>query len=179
MRKAALLFGFLLPAVALAQQSASFKIEEHTFNAGGHPRGGTVVSSASYQMTLVAIGESATLLELTSAGFSMTPGFAGLNPPPGEIANLRFDDETSLVWDLERSVGAYNLYQGSITDPFDPGYGTCAAAGIATESATITATPPAGEALFILVTAENRLNEEGTKGSNSDGLERDNSNACP
>jgi hypothetical protein len=29
------------------------------------------------------------------------------------------------------------------------------------------------------VTAENRLNEEGTKGTNSDGIERDNSNACP
>jgi hypothetical protein len=36
----------LLCFPSLAQQSASFKIEEHAFNAGGHPHGGVVMVSA-------------------------------------------------------------------------------------------------------------------------------------
>ena len=49
--------------------------------------------------------------------------------------------------------------------------GTCQVAGISTETTTVSATPPRGDALFILLTAENRLAEEGTKGPDSAGSE--------
>ena len=106
-------------------------------------------------------------------------GFLAAYPPPGEVLNVSFTDSTSLIWGAERSVGAYNLYQGSVMNPFDPNYGICQQSGITTESATIAATPAPGDAIFVLVTAENRLLEEGTKGPDSAGSQRNNINACP
>jgi len=179
MRKAVLILGLILPGLCPAQQSASFKIEEQTFNAGGHPLDGTEISSTGHRISLGALGQGVTLLELSSASYSMHAGFVGLNPPPGEVANVRFSDTVTLAWDRERSVGTYNLYLESVTAPFDPGYGTCQASGITTELGTIAATPPPGEAIFVLVTAENRLGEEGVKGASSAGILRDNTNACP
>jgi len=179
MRKAVLLLGLMLPGLCQAQQSASFKIEEQTFNAGGHPRGGMELSSPGHLISLGALGRGMTILELSSTSYTMSASFAGLNPPPGEVANVRFTGPLSLAWDRERSVGTYNLYLESVTVPFDPGYGTCQASGITTELETIAATPPPGEAIFILVTAQNRLGEEGVKGASSAGILRDNTNACP
>ena len=180
MRRAIVLLGLLLACGApLAQQSASHRLEEHTFNAGGHPLDGMVLTSATFRMTLGAIGQGASIASPSSASFLMTPGFIGTYPPPWEVVNVRFTDATTLAWDGERSAGVYNLYLGSVSAPFDPLYGLCHAAGIPVPTVVVSAAPAAGEALFILVTVENRLDEEGTKGTDSAGSARDNSNACP
>ena len=44
------------------------------------------------------------------------------------------------------------------------GTGTCYAAGLTSPSSTETGVPVAGAAYFYLVTVENRLGQEGTKG---------------
>lgn len=179
MRRTAVILGLLLPGLALAQQSASFKIEEPVFNAGGHPVNGSVLVSASYRLSLGAIGESVATGGPASASFGLDGGFVAAYPPPGEVTNVRFLDPTTIAWDGERSVGVYNLYQGAVSVPFDPGYGTCLTPGISTESAAVSASPAPGQVLFILLTAENRLGEEGTKGITSASVARDNSNPCP
>jgi hypothetical protein len=163
----------------LAQQSPSFQLEEHTFNAGGHPTGGTALSSTSFWLTLGALGQGVAAPGLASASFAMDGGFIATYPPPGEVESLRFADETTLAWDGERSVGDYGLYQGLITEPFDPDYGICQPPGIDGQTTTVAATPGLGETLFVLVTARNRLGEEGSKGFKTDGQERDNPVACP
>ena len=52
----------LLVFPVLAQESASYKLNEHTFNSGGNPSDGVVLTSASYKITLDAIGDSVTEL---------------------------------------------------------------------------------------------------------------------
>ena len=166
-------------APAWAQHSASFRLEESVFNAGGHPEGAVTPGSASFRLTLGAIGDAVALLDLTSTSYSLDGGFVASYPPPGEVLNVRFIDPSALVWDAEKSTGAYNLYRGDVTDPWAPTYGICMDAGLATETAMVTDVPATGQALFILVTAENLLSEEGTKGSDSVGIPRPNPAPCP
>ena len=166
-------------APAWAQQSASFKLEESVFNAGGHPEGAVTPGSASFRLTLGAIGDAVALLDPSSASFRLDGGFVASYPPPGEVLNLRFIDPDTLVWDAEKSTGAYNLYQGDVTDPWAPTYGICMEAELAAETAMVIDVPAGGQALFILVTAENLLSEEGTKGSDSVGTPRPNPAPCP
>jgi hypothetical protein len=179
MRQAIFLMALLLPGLAAAQQSPSHKLQEHTFNSGGHPQGGSSLGSASFRLTLGAIGQGISGIGPSSASFGIDAGFVSTYPPPREVGGVLFTDATTLVWDAERSVGAYNLYQGSVTAPFDPGYGTCQIEGIQSLTTTVPAMPSPGDALFILMTAENRLREEGTKGPDSAGSERDNPSPCP
>jgi hypothetical protein len=179
-RKVTVLFlALLIPAFLFGQQSTSHKLEEHVLNAGGLPLGGTIISSSSHRMTLGAIGQGVSFAAPASANFVMAPGFVTAYPPPGEVLNLRFTDSTTLAWDADPSVGGYNLYEGNIKSPFDTGYGTCATEGITTLSTTVSGEPVPNAGMFFLITAENRLREEGTKGTDDAGLERDNSNPCP
>ena len=161
MRRAIILLGLTLSGAALAQQSSSFQLDEHTFNAGGHPQAGTIPASASFQITLDAIGEGVVAAPMTSASFQMEGGFGSAYPPPGEAENLRFTDTTTLIWDPERSRGSYALYQGLVTVPFDTDYGLCEQPPpvLTMETATVTALTGTGDALFFLVTARNRLAE--------------------
>jgi len=179
MRRVVIVLGLLLGGHLLAQESASFRLNEHTFNAGGTPDQGVLLTSASFQVSLCAVGESVRDPELTSASFGMKVGFVPTYAPPGEVANLRFTDSTTVAWDGERSVGVYHLYQGTVSDPFDPSYGTCNQPDIPIETTSVTSTPTTGQVLFLLVTAKNRLDEEGTKGKDSDDAERANPLACP
>ncbi len=171
--------GLLLAASAPAQQSPNFSIEENVFNGGGHPQDGVVLASPSFQITLHSIGQGVAAPVLAGASFTMQGGFAASLLPPGEVMNLRFTGPADLAWDVEPSVGDYALYRGVITDPFDPEYGTCVSSGLATESTSDNTTPGFGAALFYLVTARNRLREEGTKGADSDLVERANPAPCP
>ena len=99
-------------APAAAQQSASYELSEHVFNAGGHPRDGQVASSANYQVSLDSIGDAFMARGLSSAGYSMDVGFVTTYPPPGEVLGLRFPaDDSTLAWDAEPSVGNYDLYR--------------------------------------------------------------------
>lgn len=163
---------------ALAQQSASFRISDHAVNAGGHPQQATVVSSASFRVTLDSLGDGVLGTAMASASFHADGGFTGTYPPPGEVRGLRWDDRTSLAWDAERSAGAYELYRDDLTAL--PGTsGTCLQSGLAVTSATDAATPGPGVGWFYLVSVRNRLGEESTTGFDSQGVERPNPSPCP
>ena len=166
---------------AHAQQSASFKVEEHAFNAGGRPLDGMVATSASFRLTLDALGEAVAGRDLASASFALDGGLVPAYPPPGEVLLLRFTSPTTLTWLPERSVGEYDLYRGALlvsdlssADPAD-----CLEPAIGTEGTTDPDSPAAGQGFFYLVTAENRLGEKGTKGFRSDGTERGTLAPCP
>jgi hypothetical protein len=169
-----------LSGPALAQSSAGYILEEHVFNAGGHPEAGTVLTSASYRMSLDALGDAVLGTGLGSASYHMDGGFGSAYPPPGEVTGLLLlDDDETLVWDPERSVGVYHLYRDLLSALSGLGYGQCEQYGIATETATDSDTPSASTGYFYLVTAENRLAEEGTKGWDSSDDERLNPSPCP
>jgi hypothetical protein len=165
--------------LAGAQESASYKLNEHTMNEGGNPDGGAVLESASYKLTLDAIGDSvAEAGTLSSDNYQVEAGFVPPYPPPGETLNLLFTDAQTLVWSSEKSVGAYRLFRGLLTDlPAD--YGDCTQRLFA-NTATDASAPASGQTYFYLVTAENRLEEEGTMGEDSTPAERPNTSPpCP
>jgi hypothetical protein len=167
----------LLGLPALAQQSASFNLEEHTINAGGHPDDATVMASASFRITLDSIGDGVSGNSMGSASFRIDGGFAGSYPPPGEVSELWFTDPVTLEWDPERSVGDYAVYSGVVGNlPAD--YGVCED-DVEIETATVDDPVAEDVCRFYLVTARNRLGEEGTKGFPSSGPERSNDTPCP
>lgn len=149
-----------------AQSSASYQIDQGTFNNGGNPS--PVLSSASFQMTLDAIGDGLSATDLASASYGMDAGFPPDYRPPGEVLNLRFPGKTTLTWKPETSVGSYNLYRGALS-ALPGNYGTKVQSGLVSPTATDSQNPDPGQCLIYLVTASNRLNEEGTKGADSDG----------
>jgi hypothetical protein len=166
-----------LPAVA--QESANYGLTEHTFNAGGHPAGGVSMTSESFLISLDAVGDSVTAPGLGNTSYRMLGGFVSGYPPPGEVNGLLFVNPSTLVWSPEESGGHYNLYRALMGSLPDSEFGSCEQPGLAGESAFDADVPPASDGYFYLVTAKNRLHEEGTKGRSSSGVERPNPNPCP
>jgi hypothetical protein len=161
-----------------AQTSASFKLTESTVDGGGNPTQGSVLTAPHFHLKFDAIGDALAGAGLASGSFHVDGGFVGRYPPPGEVTGLIFTSKTSLGWSSERSVGSYDLYRDLLSSL--PGTsGACYQPGLAATSWTEAASPAAGNGWFYLVTAENRLNEEGTKGFRSGGAERGNAAACP
>ena len=179
MKRVALVLVLLAVCPVLAQESPSYNLTEHVFNAGGRPADGAVASSASYLLTLEAIGDAVARTGLQGPSHHLDAGFGSCYPPPGEIRSLRFSDPDHLHWDPERSVGDYALYRGLMSRLSGGGYGSCEQHGLTSASTTDGSLPPADDGFFYLVTARNRLLEEGTKGRDSDGLERANAAPCP
>ena len=163
--------------IDFAPRSASYKLEEQAFNAGGNPSQGTVLTSTSYRIRLDAIGDAVGGGALTGPSFHVGGGFIAPYPPPGEVQNVRFSGPTSMEWDHEVSVGSYNIYRGTVGS--FAGYGTCLQSGLATEAAGIPESPSPGQAFYFLVTAENTINDEGTKGFASSGAMHPNASPCP
>jgi len=163
---------------ALAQSSASYKLEEHVVNAGGHPANGTIMSSANFRVTLDSIGESVVGVGMSSASFGMDSGFDTAFRPPGETHWMWFSDRDTMHWTAEPSAGAYNVYRALMSSLAALGYGDCFAPGVSGNTGSDTGTPPASDGWFYLVTAENRLGEEGTKGWDSGTTERQGT-VCP
>ena len=175
MRLRIILAGLLLSGMALAQTSTSFTLEEYALNAGGTPSHGVDLTSATFSITLASIGDTVAATGLSSASFEADVGFDAAYPPPGEVAAtcgasgepcLVFTDSQTLTWPAEPSAGVYNLYR----DDTSNGFGDCEEQDIAGTTTTDTATPT--NAFFYLLTVENRLAEEGTKGFQSDSTER-------
>jgi hypothetical protein len=164
--------------VANAQTSASYKLVEFTFNGGGRPTNGSIASSASYRIKLDAIGDALAATGLASASQHMDGGFVSNYPPPGEVRNGRWASKSTLSWDPEASVGTYEVYR-DVLSSLPGSFGACFQSPLLTETATDAASPVAGTAWFYLVTARNRLGEEGTKGFRSSGVERPNASPCP
>ena len=167
-------FVFLAPLL-FSQTSTNYQLTEYTFNNGGNPS--PVLLSTSYSVTLDAIGDGLSAQGLASSSYGMDGGFGNAYPPPGEVLTLRFSDKDTLAWTPERSVGRYNLYRGTLGS--FTGYGTCFQGGIANPTWDDATIPGAGSGYFYLVTAENRINEEGIKGRNSGGSIQPNPSPCP
>jgi hypothetical protein len=175
---ASILLAVLSTGAALAQTSASYKLQEYTFNNGGDPWSGSFAASASHRIRLDAIGDAVAMTGLSSASHRMDNGFVGDYPPPGEVHNNRWTDKTTLIWDPEKSIGSYDVYRDTISAL--PGtFGACFQSPLPNESAVDATNPAVGTGWFYLVTAKNLLGEEGTKGFRSSGVERPNTAPCP
>jgi hypothetical protein len=163
----------------LAQSSASYKLGEHALNAGGRPAQAVVAASASFKVTLDSIGGPVAARNASGASFHVDSGFDAAYAPPGEVHGVGFlADDATLTWQPEPASTAYDVYSSSL-GTLPGNFGGCAVSRVAGTSWIDPAIPAAGDGRFYLVTGENRVWEEGTKGSSSSGVERDNSSPCP
>ena len=181
--KQAVMLAFGLAAtisVVHAQQSTNFKLDEHVLNSGGTPisETGSSLSSASFRVRLSSLGEGLIGPALSSASFRVDSGFTQGLLPPGETGGLIFTSQDTLEWNAHLSAGTYNLYRDLHSNMTGLGFGQCEQQGLTSSGATDADPVPVGDAFFYLVTVANRLGEEGSKGSRSDGNERL-GNACP
>ena len=117
-------------------------------------------------------------VSLESASFRIDPSWGLSYPPPDEVSGLLFSDAETLAWGAERSVGVYQLYRDRISALTGLDYGECEQQNLQHPTTTDADPVPAGDGFFYLVTAQNRLAEEGTKGFRSDGDER-HGTVCP
>jgi len=163
---------------AIAQQSPSFRIEQKTLNAGGRPQGTVVAASASFRISLDAIGASvAPGTVLSGTGYRGDLGLVPTYRPPQEIADLRFGSPDDLFWSADPSVGSYAVYRGGLAALSSGDTGSCHVTGPATTVADASA-PSSGAAFFYLVTVRNRIGEESTKGFRTGGAQRANPVPC-
>jgi len=168
--------GLLAPLGGMAQTSTNYQNREHAFNAGGNPA--PALTSTNYQVTLSSIGDGVSGVGMSSAGYRMDGGFEGSYPPPGEVLNLRFTGKTTFGWNPEPSVGTYDIYRGLLSG-LPSGYGTCFAQGLTTPQGSDAGVPSPGQGFFYLITARNRISEEGPMGNKSNGTPRANTAPCP
>jgi hypothetical protein len=175
---AALVLTAIVEWPAYGQSSADFRLTDHTFNAGGHPHQGVVMVSTSYRITLDALGEGVVGRGLASGLYRMDGSFGTSYPPPGEVHDLRFVDQQTLEWFPDRSAGRYNLYRDLMSLLPGLGYGECFQQELSAATTADGDPLSPGEGYFYLVTVENRLDEEGPKGSDSYGAARQ-GNVCP
>jgi len=169
----------LAPGLVPAQQSASFQMEEHVFNAGGRPADGSTTASASFEITLDAIGDSVRPGILVGGNFQLGGGFVTVYPPTGEVELLWFTDHETLEWTPEPAAFTYSLYRGTISDVDNLQYGACLETEIPATTWMDTDLPGPDQGYFYLVTAANKISEEGTKGYDSIAAERANNAPCP
>ncbi len=169
----------LAPGAVLAQSSASYRLQEHALNAGGRPMDAVVSTSASFRLTLDSIDEPIARRGLWGMSYILDGGMTPTYGPPGEVEGLDvLGDLQTLVWSFEPASDAYNLYSGSLSTL--PGmYGGCAASRVGGTTTVDPSLPAPGDGLFYIVTGENRLRQEGTKGLTSVGAERANPAPCP
>jgi hypothetical protein len=168
------LLAFLTVPV-LAQESASYRLERSSFDAGG----GSRMTSTSYAVSFQGTGEPALGDGLSSPSFRSDGSFFAAYAPAGEVRGLTIAaDHETLSWFAEPVAGDYNLYRDLVGGlPGD--FGSCLVADVEGTSWTDPERPPDSSGFFYLVTAENRLDEEGTKGWTSAGSERANDTPCP
>ena len=165
-----------------AQQSASFRLEGSTLNQGGRPLNGEVALSSSFQITLDAVGETVPSFAAASTSFGLTGGIVGAYAPPSEVEAVAFGPSgratTALLWAPMPTAVRYDVYRGG-TGTFPGTFGACLAPDLATPVYIDPDAPASRAAFFYLVTGENRLGEEGTKGTQSNGTVRTAAPACP
>ena len=170
------LLGALAAPPAAAQSSVSYRIVEASFNNAGDPVNGVTLASTHFHIKLDSVGDATVLSELSSASFRADGGFVSHYRPAGEVTAVRFTNPTTLQWNAEASAQWYEVYR----DTTLPGtFGTCLANDLMATTVADASTPSIGSRFFYLVTARNRIREEGTKGFRSSGLERPNTLPCP
>ena len=168
-----------LPGAVIAQSSSGYKLQEHALDAGGRPVDAVVSTSASFKLTLDSIGDSVARRGVSAPSFHLDGGMAQAYPPPGEVENLEIlADTQTLAWSFEPASTSYNVYTGALS-ALPGGYGGCAISNAGGPFWIDSTTPAPGAGFFYLVTGENRLGEEGTKGRDSGGALRGNASPCP
>jgi hypothetical protein len=166
-------------SVAVAQQSTSYRLTEHALNAGGRPADGVVASSTNYRVSLESIGDTVGHGTVTSASYAGDGGFVPPYAPPVEVDGLRFTDKDTLIWHAMGSARVFNLYRDGLSTLGGLTVGTCLVREIpmtTTDDATL---PPPDAAYVYLLSAVNRLDEEGTLGAATPGDIRVPTTACP
>ncbi|HEU5180156.1 MAG TPA: hypothetical protein VFW45_05155 [Candidatus Polarisedimenticolia bacterium] len=159
-----------------AQSSTSYKVQGSSFDNAGDPTNGVALGSAHFHLKLDSIGGDLAATAVSSASFHADEGFVDLYRPAGEVTGVRFTNPTILQWNAEPSAQWYEVYQSASL----PGtFGTCYAGDLTTTSLADATTPAIGSRFYYLVTARNRLRQEGTKGFGSTGTERTNTLPCP
>jgi hypothetical protein len=168
-----------IPASLLAQSSATYRLSEPIFNAGGRPAHAVVASSAGYRISLDSIGEGVARSALSGPSLRLDAGFVTAYAPPGEVTGLLvLSDGETLTWSRDPASTAYNVYSGPLaTLPGD--YGPCAVSRVEEPTWVDPSLPDPGTGVFFLVTGSNSLRQEGTKGQASSGVERLNDSPCP
>ena len=168
----------LIPSPAAAQESASYKISDHVFNNGSGLNGSVVPSSTGFRISLDSVGDMVGMSQAGSVGFQLQGSFVVTYRPPGEVQGLDFLNAGTLIWLPEPSVGEYEVYRSEISQLALGDTGMCLAAQVPETLIYEPFIPDPGQAWFYLVTASNRLDEEGTKGYRSNGAERPNPGPC-
>lgn len=164
---------------AWAQSSPSYRLTGQVLNAGGRPEQAIVPASPGYRLTLESIGGDFSGVAQSAPSYRISGGLAALGAPPGEVAGLEvLPDRVTLQWSAEPRSMVYNVYRGALATP-PGGFGICVHARVEATVVVEAEDPPVGAGFFYLVTGENLLEEEGTKGSTSDGTERANPAPCP
>src|SRR5262245_41822605 len=178
----AVLVAVLSGTSAGAQQSASHRLEGSTFNQGGRPANGVHAQSASFRITLDAVGETVPGFAAASASFGLSGGLVGAYAPPSEVQAVGFSPDggssTALVWAPNPTAVRFDVYRGP-TGRLPGTFGSCLASNLVGTVYSDPVVPGSQNAFFYLVTAENRLGEEGTKGTQSNGTVRTAAPACP
>jgi len=163
-------------AWASGPSSASYRVADFAFNAGGSaPQS---ANSASFDVSPAAIGDALVLQgSLSSASFSVDAGHVVRYLPPGEPW-LVWSDATTLAWTRDRGAIRYDVYRGPVSG-LPAAEGACLAEDLEGPPFAEISRPAPGAGFFYLVTAANRLDEEGSRGRRSDGSERSAANPCP
>lgn len=181
---ALVVFMLIVPALAapaLGQQSSNFNVKGSVFNAGGNPRSGSVLSSASFRITVDAIGDNVTPGMMSGPSFQIDGGVVLQFRRPEEVTGLLFLTNQAMMWnDAEKSVSpTYNLYRASVTTLPSLIYGSCEQQGLGSPTTTDADEPSPGDGYFYLATAENCIGLEGTKGFQGDGVTMRQGSVCP
>ncbi len=159
----------LAGGAAMAQSGANWSVEDHSFNSGGTPvEGDTPLSPSGWELTLASIGDATRPVTAAGLSYSVTVGFGSAFEVPGEVMNLVFTTAQTISWDADSSADQYNLYRDDTSD----GYGNCEEQGLLAVTTTDASAPTPGNTFHYLVTASNRVAQEGTKGFQTDMTER-------
>lgn len=155
---------------AAAQQSPHYAIRMSVINSGGGTADGRAPASPAFTLRTDALGEGTVAASMTSASFSLSAGFLGSFPTPGEVDNLVFADGVTLAWDPEPLAAFYHLYRtGPMGAPTGASpSGDCLQAGLASATTTDNGAPPAAGAFFYFVNAASGINVEGPGGTIGD-----------
>ncbi len=166
------------PAPLLAQESESYRLEEHALNAGGTPEQGEERTSASFRVTLDSLAGPLGMRG-SSAGYGLTGGIVPSHAPASEVTNLLFTDGDTLVWDPHLAAGSYRLYREGLAAVGPGPMGACLAPALAAPTADDAADPAPGQGFAYLVTVRDSLGDEGTAGASSVGASRARAAPCP
>lgn len=172
-----ILFFIFLCSLSFPQESPNYKNNEYAFNNGSNPA--PEIVSTNFKITLSSIGDGIFPPWALSSNYYISSGFTVSYPPPSEVLNLRFTSKTEMIWDPEWSVGTYNVYRGITYDLPSGDYGNCVAYNLTSTSYSDTEIPISGHCFFYIITAVNKIKEEGTMGYKSDGTKRNNFRPCP